>query len=279
VDYHIRVGDELAITVYGEKDLSNSVTVLPGGKIVLPLVGDIVIAGQTPDQASRSVASALQRYVRGPVVTIAVTKQALVAVLVLGNVVKPEKYLLDPQSRLTDAIAAAQGLGPTDGDYPDARIATATGPFTNISLQRLLRDGDTSLNIPLTDGMTVYIPSPQVFNIVVEGAVSHPGDVAIHQGDRLSVALARAGAGNDSRSDLNRVMVRRIGTDGKPSQVTVNLYKIYNANSQDITKDLARDLLMQKGDLVIVPAMAGHNDTVSGPSSILYSVGHLFGIL
>ncbi len=269
-DYRIRVGDELAVTIYGEKDLSNQVSVLPGGTIVLPLVGQIPVGGQTPDQASKTVATSLRRYLRDPVVTIAVAKEAPLVVLVLGDVVKPDKYSLDPQSHLIDAIAAAGGLGPTNGDYPDARVATAGGKVTNYSLQKLFRDGDMALNVPLTDNMTVYIPSPETFNIVVEGAVQHPGDVQLHAGDRLSIALARAGFDQATNPDLNRVQIRRIGPDGKPQQTVVNMYKIYNSG------DLSKDIVMEKGDLVIVPAAAAHRDSLSGPASLIYSLGHLF---
>ena len=47
-DYRLVVGDKLRIEVYKDPQLSQSLQIRPDGKITLPLVGDIVAAGQTP---------------------------------------------------------------------------------------------------------------------------------------------------------------------------------------------------------------------------------------
>ena len=224
-DYRIRPGDELALSVYGETEISRpQLFVDAGGRLTVGMIGEVVVAGQTADQAGQAIAVRLRQYVRNPVVTLAVLKAAPVSVTVLGNVAKPSKYLLDPSSRLIDAIGAAQGVpGDTSLPMPDAEISSPNGAKTTVSLERLLRDkNDISLNIPLTDGMTIYVPMPTL-NIFIEGAVQRPGVVGIYPGDRLSVALARAGLGGNSEPDLNRITVRRIGTDGQAIVQTVNL--------------------------------------------------------
>jgi len=66
-DYHIRVGDTLSITVFGETALSqNAVRVLPGGYVSVPLAGEVQIAGLTQNDASTTIAYALSRYLRYP---------------------------------------------------------------------------------------------------------------------------------------------------------------------------------------------------------------------
>ena len=85
-----------------------------------------------------------------------------------------------------DALAAAGGLGPTDGDLPDARVSDGN-VVQNVSLQRLLHGGDLSQNVTLANGVTIYVPSPATFNIQVYGAVDHPGDVTLHEGDAFFI--------------------------------------------------------------------------------------------
>jgi polysaccharide export outer membrane protein len=252
-DYLIRVGDTLSVTVYNEPSLTiPSLRVLPGGTIGMPLAGEVKVSGLSTDGASRAIAKALVKYLRQPSVTVAVVQVGPVDVLVLGNVKLPGKYSLQPESRLTDAIAAAGGLGPTDGDLPKARLQKSNGNVTEISLQSLLHEGDVSLNVPVENEMTVYVPSPLTLNVQIFGAVDHPGDVLLHQGDRVLAAIARAGTNPTLNPDLNRVVVRRAGADGKTITQTVNIYEIVKS------EDVSRDIVLQKGDIVYVPQAARH---------------------
>jgi polysaccharide export outer membrane protein len=264
-DYRIRVGDTLSITVFGETALSQTaVRVLPGGYVSMPLAGEVQIAGLTQNDASATIAYALSRYLRYPKVNVAVTTPGLVDVLVLGNVKSPGKYSLQPDSHLTDALAAAGGLGATDGPLPNVRLQTSDGRTAEISLQRLLQQGDVSQNLPLQSEMTVYVIAPLTLNIEVLGAVDHPGDVALHEGDRLIAALARAGIGSNSNSDLNHVQLRRVQLDGSIHNYTVNVYEVLK--SRDVTRDLA----LQKGDVVYVPQSAKKQDFSGIASSVLF---------
>jgi len=255
VDYRIRQGDDLSLAVYGEPTLSPAtpLRVLPGGGVAIPLVGNIKLAGMTTGAASRAVAAKLRHYLRDPKVTIAVAHVGLIEALILGNVKTPGKYTLAPPTRLTDVIAAAGGLGLTDGDLPEARLEAPSGAMRKISLQRLLHDGDTSLNIPVVSGETVYIPSPVVFTVRVIGAVDKPGDVTLHEGDDLAMAIARAGTSTNAAADLNRVVVTRTDASGKAVAQQVNLYEILKQG------DLTHDIKMQKNDLVYVP-QSGRRD-------------------
>jgi polysaccharide export outer membrane protein len=268
-DYRIRDGDVLSVNVYGEPTLTQpQAKVLPGGSIVEPLVGQVRVGGLTPSQASSAVATALMHYLRAPKVTVAVEQLGPLDVYILGDVKTPGKYELEPSSRLMDALAAAGGLGPTDGDLPDARVSDGTNVET-ISLQRLLHGGDLTQNLALANGMTVYVPSPATFNIQVFGAVDHPGDVTLHEGDRLVTAIARAGNSPNSNSDLNHVALQRLGPDGKAQTQSYNLYDIYKSG------DVAKDPVLLKGDTVYVPQGKGRGDALS-PAVGLFSILRLF---
>ncbi len=211
-DYRLRPGDLIDVTVFGEPTLSQTqLRVLPGGTIVEPLVGSVSVGGLTTSQAGAVIGRKLTHYLRHPQVTVAVAQIGPVDVYVLGNVKTPGKYTLEPESRLMDALAAAGGLGPTNGDLPDARVSI-DGDVTNVSLEKLLHQGDLSLNERVQNDMAVYVVSPNTFNVQVFGAVDKPGDVTMHEGDRLLQAIARAGEGANTNADLNRVVVRRTGT-------------------------------------------------------------------
>jgi polysaccharide export outer membrane protein len=259
--YRLHSGDQLNVVVYGEQTLTGPVTVLPDGTITLPLAGKVHVAGQTPDQAAETISSALKKYVRNPVVTVAVTQVGQVNVLVLGAVKTPGKYALPPSGTLTDAIGAAGGINAIAGAYPDAHVA-AHGAAKQVSLERLLHGGDASLNIPLEDGAIVYIPSPQIIAIRVVGSVDHPGEVDLNEGDRLSMAIAKAGNSSSANADLNNIAVTRTSPEGKSTVMRINLYKTLEGG------DVSKDLVMEKGDLVYVPQVKKNG--FAGIGSSLY---------
>jgi len=262
-DYKIRPGDVLELTVFGEPTLSQpTLKVLPGGGIVAPLAGQVRVGGLTPPQAGGAVERALAHYLKHPKVAVAVALVGPLDVYVLGNVKTPGKYQLQPESKLMDALAAAGGLGPVDGDLPSARISVGDGT-REIPLQRLLHQGDLSLNAPVSNQMTVYVPSPITFNVQVFGAVDKPGDVVMHEGDRLVMAIARAGNSPNANSDLNRVVVRHTDASGKLTTQTVNMYEIYKNG------DITNDMLMQKGDYVYVPQGRSRQNGGSALGAIL----------
>lgn len=262
-DYLIRQGDEVTVTVFGEPTLTppQPLRVLQGGAITVPLVGNVQVGGLTTLAASQAVAQRMRRYLRAPQVTVAIFSVGPVEALVLGNVKAPGKYTLPPPARLTDVLAAAGGLGLTNGDFPEARIESPDGSVSHVPLQKLLHDGDTSLNASVPSGATVYVTAPSTFNVRVVGAVEKPGDVELHEGDDLAMAIARAGTSSQTNSDLNHITVTRVGPDGKATVQTVDLYGILKRG------DLASDIALKKNDLIYVPSSPNHS--IGGAASVL----------
>lgn len=244
----IHPGDQLSVQVYGDQALTQNVTVLNDGTIAYPLIGQVPVAGKTPGQAADLLKQRLLKFVRHPIVTVAITQLAQPNVMVLGDVKNPGKYQLRSDARLSDAIAAAGGLATdVDGEYPNARISNPAGGLSQISLQRLLRQGDTSQDQPLSEGDVVYVPGPVQFFVNVTGAVDKPGAIQVNQGDTLAVAIARAGNSANSQADLNHVHLIRTTPDGKQTTQEINLYQALQSN------DKAANVALEKGDTIYVP--------------------------
>ena len=245
--YLIHPGDQLAVSVYGETALSQNVTVLPDGSVNLPLVGPLHVAGLTADAASHKLAHALAQYIRRPLVTLSVVTEGQSNALVLGDVKNPGKYALRGSAKLSDAIAAAGGLDSSMiGELPSARVETDGGAVHTISLQSLLRDGDESLDVPLGENSVIYVQSRATFTIEVVGAVDHPGEVQLHDGDRLSIAIAKVGNSATAQSDLSHVFV----TSKASGQTSTNEVDMYRALEHG---NLAGDPKLAQGDVVFVP--------------------------
>lgn len=259
----IHPGDQLSVQVYGDQTLTQNVTVLNDGTIAYPLIGQVPVAGKTPEQAAAVLRQRLLKYVRHPVVTVAIAQLAQPNVMVLGDVKNPGKYQLPSDARLSDAIAAAGGLSDQDGNYPVARISGPGGRVTQVSLQKLLRSGDTQLDERLAEGDVVYVPGPVQFYVNVTGAVDHPGPIQVNQGDGLAVAIAKAGNSASAQADLNHVRLIRTGPDGKQQTQEINLYQALQSNNQ------AANVALQKGDTIYVP-QAHQNHSSNFITGLLY---------
>jgi len=271
-NYHIHPGDLIGVQVYGDQSLSQNTMVLPDGTINYPLVGRVYLRGLSTDDAALAIAHKLQTYVKHPYVTVSIASAAQFTIQVLGNVKTPGKYQLRSDARVSDAIAAAGGLAPFNGSLPMARISVGTKNVEQVSLQRLFHDGDPSQNLALEDGAVVYVPTPNTFDVEVVGSVDHPGNVTLNEGDRLSMAIAKAGNSQSSNADLNQVHITRTNPDGKTQAITINLYKTL------VDGDVRSDITMQKGDVVYVPIARGNGRPNSGGASALLFLGRLVGL-
>ncbi|MBV8600916.1 MAG: SLBB domain-containing protein, partial [Candidatus Eremiobacteraeota bacterium] len=167
-------------------------------------------------------------------------------VLVLGNVKTPGKYQVRSGAHVSDAIAAAGGLGPTDGPFPEARVTQSNGSIQTVSLHKLLVGGDNSQNALIGNNAVVYVTGPLPIRVEVLGSVDKPGYYEVRQGDRLSAAIAQAGTSANAKADLNHVFITR-DNNGKTEKQEINMY---NALKEG---DRRSDPVLQKDDVVYVP--------------------------
>jgi polysaccharide export outer membrane protein len=109
-DYRLVAGDKLRIEVYKDPQLSQSLEVRPDGKITLPLIGDVLAAGQTPTAVRDAIAESLKEYINNPVVTVIVVEAQPQTISVMGEVNNPGVQPLKYPMTVIDALAVAGGF-------------------------------------------------------------------------------------------------------------------------------------------------------------------------
>jgi polysaccharide export outer membrane protein len=245
----IHPGDTLTINVFEEPSLPQNYIVQSDGTIQFPLAGRVLVAGLTAAEARDVLTRALKKYFKHPSVTLAVAQQGLMNVLVYGNVKATGKYQLRSGARLGDAIAASGGVAVSNGEYPTARISELDGSMATVSLEKFLRQGDATQNLALEDNSIVYVNGGETIRVQVLGAVSRPGNVEVNVGDRLTMALARAGAEAAAHSDLNRVYLTRVdpATGKTTPSYEINVYQALMHGDQRY------DPILKKDDRIYVP--------------------------
>lgn len=106
--YQLGVGDQIALTVYGETDLSRNYAINPNGTIDVPLIGTVKAQGRTIGEVSGEIRQRLSEgYLRNP--SVAGTIVTYRPLYLLGEVSKPGQYAYQAGMTLEAAVALAGG--------------------------------------------------------------------------------------------------------------------------------------------------------------------------
>ncbi len=163
-EYKIGIGDTININVWKNPDLSVRVPVRPDGKISAPLIGDMLVAGFTPEEVSMFIQLELGKFIRSPNVVVIMTNlgstQYLSRVRVTGAVVNNVSLNHQQGMTLLDAILAAGG--PNEfADSSETRVFRRIGDETvliPVDLDSMLKGGNLVENIVLKPGDTITVP-------------------------------------------------------------------------------------------------------------------------
>lgn len=246
-------------------DLRQNLTLRDGDKIVIPTLTRVDLS-EAPQLANNNLYP---------------TEPLPAKIAIVGEVFQPGSYTLETGSggavlTVTRAIQEAGGITST----ANLRQVIVRRPLGNgqekiidVDLFALLRGGDLSQDVILTNGDTIIIPTltgvdlaeaPQVVNNNLYSAESKPMKVAIvgevvrpgpydlvadsATGGFLTVTQAIQQAGGiTSSANLREIQVQRLNRNGSAETINVNLFALIQEG------DLQQDVILKTGDTIIIP--------------------------
>src|SRR5215467_7824636 len=157
--YVIGADDTLAISVWKEPELTNTLPVRADGMISMPLLNDVQAAGLTPMQLAASITDKLKKYVADPRVTVTVTQMNSQRVYVTGEVSHSGAMALTPDMTVLQALSSAgfSQFANTKGIYV---LRTENGQQKKypVNYKKLIKGEDSASNILLKPGDTIVVP-------------------------------------------------------------------------------------------------------------------------
>jgi polysaccharide export outer membrane protein len=108
--YVIGPGDVLQVRVFQQEAMSARARVRADGMVSLPFVNDIEAAGYPPTKFAELLQQKLKSFINSPLVTVSVEEVKPLAITILGEVVHPGLYQVEPGAGILQAIAQAGGL-------------------------------------------------------------------------------------------------------------------------------------------------------------------------
>lgn len=163
-EYTIGVGDQISVQVWKSPELSLSVPVRPDGKISVPLIGDVVAAGETTRRLSATLSQGFSEYVRNAQVTVIVLNPSsgeyLRRVRVTGAVTNPLSLPHQQGITVLDLVLEAGGLTEFANGNKSKLFRKVGGKMEvyPIYLNDILQKGQLDTNYILAPSDVVTVP-------------------------------------------------------------------------------------------------------------------------
>jgi polysaccharide biosynthesis/export protein len=253
-DYLLGPEDVVQITLFnipeGEAGVTPRLTevrVSQEGKVTLPLLDDITVAGMTTAALEQMLKERYDRFIRAPQVGVQVKEFRSHQVSVIGAVEKPGPFQLTGPRTLADLLSMAGGINGKAGSQVHIYRQGPQGRQTHVVDLLALASNPALVNIPVQAGDVINVPQAGMF--FVDGAVKKPGSFALSRPYTLSQALAMAGGVDDELANYSEVAILRRRNGVESEKITVSL--------KEIQATKVPDPLIEAEDVIVVPVSTG----------------------
>ena len=243
-EYVIGTADVIAISVLDNRDLDTVVSVTPGGKVAVPLIGDIQAAGLTVSELTERLTKELAKKVKSPQITVSLREVNSYRIYFLGRVGRPGILTSKSEVTLLQALSMAGGI--LEGaDLSQSYVARGTQRVP-VDFVKLVRNGDLSQNVTLNPDDTVVIPDNPQNVIYVMGEVKTPGMLPFVKERDWTVlkAVVASGGFTQYASKSKSYLIREAG-----GRKTIPI----DFNDLMRNPESSKDIPLIPGDILVVP--------------------------
>ncbi|MHB8828669.1 MAG: SLBB domain-containing protein [Syntrophales bacterium] len=154
--YVVGPDDEVKITLWGRVNASYKLVVNRDGKIDIPGIGPLAVAGMTFEEMSAKLIKQAEQ-MTGTNVDISMGSLRTIPVFVLGDVRRPGAYTIGAFATITDALLISGG--PSEiGSMRNIQLRRKDKVVQTYDLYDLLLKGDKSHDVTLQAGDIVFVP-------------------------------------------------------------------------------------------------------------------------
>ena len=240
----IGAGDMLHVQVFDTPEMDQHARVTDDGNVPLIFLGNVHVAGLTPEAAARTIEAQLteKQYMKHPQVTVNIESFATQGVLVIGEVAHPGSYQIDTSRPVLDVLSLAGGLSEVanrhitierHGTGERVKYFVSNDPEEAFDHSVLIHPGDK-----------VMVPKASL--VYALGDVAKPGGYMMNNNkSQLSVLqmVALAGGTPPSAKPSSARLIRR----------TADGYSDTPIQLSDMQKGKIPDIPLQPDDIVYVP--------------------------
>jgi polysaccharide export outer membrane protein len=239
-DYTLNPGDELLIGVTGSIEVDLQLTVDPEGRIFIPRVGAVSVAGVRYGDLAAALKHRFNEQYKKVNVSVVIGHLHGLTVYVTGFAVSPGAYTISSLSTMVDAVIAAGGPA-GGGSFRSVQLRRGGQLVATLDLYDLLLSGDKSHDVSLQNQDVLNI-EPVGPELAMTGSVNQEAIYEAKPGETLGDIIRYAG-GLNSLADESRLLVARLADLDKNG-------------SEELTLAAAKAFPAERGDIVRVLSLA-----------------------
>lgn len=219
-NYVLGPGDEIELKIWGAVDLTARLEIDREGRITIPKVGPVSVAGVTATELDEFLKKRVSKVFTNFELSASVGKLRSIQIFVLGQARNPGAYWVSSLSTLISAIFESGGPS-SSGSMRRIDLIRAGKKIASIDLYQFIQSGDTSTDYRLLPGDVVLV-NPAGPRVAIQGAIDSPGIFElVANGENLGKVLAYSGA-SIALVAPQKVLIERVETDrpAGPRQVS-----------------------------------------------------------
>ena len=256
-EYVVGPGDSISVDLWGGVSRRFNRPVDPEGRISLPEVGPLLVAGKSLAEVQESVQRTLRTQFRDISADVSLSRLRTIRVYVVGDVVRPGAYDISSLSTPLNALFIAGG--PTGrGSLRLLKHFRGNDLVQDVDVYDLLLHGIKGDMKRLESGDTVMVP-PLGPEITIEGMVRRPAIYEQKNEKSLADVIALSG-GLLPSATLQHIEVQR--TIAHAKQTMLNLDIPANDSSGDALKQLESFQVQDADQIRIFPIEPYTQDAV-----------------
>ena len=206
-NYVVGPGDELNMDLYGTKNTHLRLIVGRDGRVSVPELGPVNIAGETFANAKAQLESVVERRMIGVHASVTMGDTRTIKVFVLGDAKWPGAYTISGLGTITSALFAAGGVHPI-GSLRNIQLKRHGELVRRLDLYDMLIRGDTTDDARLLPDDVIFIP-PIGPTVTVDGEVHRPAIYEIRNESSVADVVQLAG-GLTPEADTGKLALTRI---------------------------------------------------------------------
>ena len=209
--YILGPGDEVVVQVNGLFEISQSLIIDRDGRVNVPKVGPLNLAGVALSNAEKVLSAHIGQVFRNFTVSVTMGRLRNIEIFVVGQARKPGKHLVSSMSSLINALFETGGPG-VNGSLRAIELRRSGKRIATVDMYAFLAHGDNSADRQLLAGDIIYIP-PAGPRAALLGTINAPAIYELNGTDTIASVLNMTGGlptlAAPQKAQLERVDAKR----------------------------------------------------------------------
>ncbi len=161
-DYRMSPPDTIKIYSKRVREIhGHTESISPDGKLTLPLLGRVFVAGKTTEEVTAELGILAQEYYEDADVSVRVIRYSSKKIFVFGEVSYPGPYAYNGANSVLGTLSRAQPTRIADPSKIMVLRPNADGEMIRkmtVDLDKMVKEGDTLLDAVMEEGDIIYVP-------------------------------------------------------------------------------------------------------------------------